>query len=44
VGQIQNLGSASKKEYGWTEILAWAQDKIDDHFPHNYIKEMRTKV
>lgn len=44
VGQIQYLGQSNKKEYGWTEIVAWAKDKIDDHFPHNYIKELRTKL
>jgi triacylglycerol lipase len=44
VGQVQHLGDADKKEYGWTEVLAMIKDKIDDHFPQNYIKELRTKA
>ena len=44
VGQAYCVGGATEVEYSWTELLANIMDKIDDHFPHNYINELRTFV
>ncbi|MCB0176868.1 MAG: lipase family protein [Anaerolineae bacterium] len=44
VGQAYCVGGGSEKEYSWTEIVASLMDKIDDHFPYNYIKGLQAFV
>lgn len=44
VGQLYCVGGATDREYSWTELVAGIMDKIDDHFPHNYISELKTFI
>ncbi|MCB0195573.1 MAG: lipase family protein [Anaerolineae bacterium] len=44
VGQLYCVGGATAQEYGWTELVANLMDKIDDHFPNNYINELKVFI
>lgn len=41
VGQLCYVGKAADRESSWTDLFASIMDRIEDHFPHSYVKGLK---